>query len=70
MYQYDLLTGHDEHYQSFSMSVSFSYSGLTIDSNSKAILITHNDRVRSDIKMIRPGDPSLIAHLISFVSGL
>lgn len=55
LYYLDLQDEVQHHYQSFSYPMSYTFSGFAYDTKSKSWLITLNDVVRSDIKMIRVG---------------
>lgn len=52
LYYLDLSEGSQHHYQSFSYPISYTFSGFTYDMRDSSWLITLNDVIRSDIKMI------------------
>ncbi|MEO9805515.1 MAG: winged helix-turn-helix domain-containing protein [Reichenbachiella sp.] len=52
LYYMDPTDGSQHHYQSFSYPMSYTFSGFTYDVRDSSWLITLNDVIRSDIKMI------------------
>ena len=69
LFKYDIQSGQPQHYQSFTMPISHSYAGIAFNSKEHTFLVTHNDRTRSDLKMISLPRSSNVHHQISLITG-